>query len=253
MIFSKTFIAFAALAASGSANAGPCRASTRDSSSAPLSSSTMAFSTEASTSTTDDLSATATATISTTESSTLTDSLPTTVSTAELSTTETTSSTTSICVEPTNYVENPSFEDGSEPWRFSSSASITPADNGDGNYVVLTLTDANDWQYVEQDVRGLTVGLEYKLTYDWWTPYSSIPSSCYFRARAAGTTYDQSDRIDGAYDFMVEAQAFTFKPASSTQTIRFGIYCTTEASLQVTLDVAKILPVEPVCSGNPVN
>ncbi|KAF5010803.1 hypothetical protein FDECE_3046 [Fusarium decemcellulare] len=246
MIFCKTFIAFAALAASDLVNAGPCRASTRDSSSAPLSSFTTAPSTETSTFTTDKLSATATSTISTTESSTLTDSLPTTVSTAELSTTATTSSTTSICVEPTNYVENPSFEDGLEPWRFSSSASVTPADNGDGNYVVsLTLTDANDWQYVEQDVKGLTIGLEYELTYQWWTPYSSIPSSCYFRARAAGTTYDQSDHIDGANDFMVEAQVFTFKPASSTQTIRFGIHCTTESSFEATLDLAKVLPVEP--------
>ncbi|KAF4470791.1 hypothetical protein FALBO_2306 [Fusarium albosuccineum] len=217
MIFSKTFIAFAALVASDLVNAGPCRASTRDSSSAPLSSSTTAPSTETSTFTTDKLSATATFTVSTTESSTFAGSLPTTVSTAEFSTTATTSSTTSICVEPTNYVENPSFEDGTEPWRFSSSASVTPADNGDGNCVV------------------------------------SIPSSCYFRARAAGTAYDQSDHVDGAHDFMVEAQAFTFKPASSTQTIRFGIYCTAEPSFEATLDLAKVLPVEPVCSGSPVN
>lgn len=104
--------------------------------------------------------------------------------------------------------------------------------------------------YVEQDINGLTPGLDYKLTYEWWTPYGQVPASCYFHAEASGTAYEQDNTMAEAYDYFVEAPSFTFKPPSSTQTIRFGVDCLSQPDFLLYMDLATILPVQPVCSSS---
>ncbi|KAJ4329021.1 hypothetical protein N0V84_000593 [Fusarium piperis] len=286
MIFSKVFIAVTVLAVSSSVTASPCRASSRASSSALLSTSTESVSTETTVSTTGESSATATVTAATTESSTLTEPTATedlttelftttaeTSTTARTSSTETfsttieatsttaesssttaeaSSSTTSICIEPTNFVQNPSFEDGPEPWRYSSSSvSRTTQGNAVGEWAVsFAFSEGNNLLYIEQDIEGLTPGLDYKLTYEWWTPYGQVPSGCYFHAEASGTAYEQDDTITEAYDFFVDAPSFTFRPASSTQIIRFGAFCPSQPDFTLYLDLATILPVQPVGSSS---
>ncbi|KAJ4182778.1 hypothetical protein NW767_013743 [Fusarium falciforme] len=185
----------------------------------------------------------------TAEASSTTAETSTTVQTSS-TTAEASSSTTSVCVEPTNFVQNPSFEKGDEPWHFSSGAGRDPSSNSDGNWALsLTLEQANDLQFAEQTISGFTLGLEYKLTYQWWTPYSDTPDGCYFYVDVTGTD-QQDDPMPSPNDYFVEGPSFTFTAMSSVLTVRLGVYCTSEPSFSVNLDSIVILPVQPVCSRN---
>jgi hypothetical protein len=104
-------------------------------------------------------------------------------------------------------------------------------------------------QFAEQTIRGFTLGLDYKLTYQWHTPYSDTPDGCYFHVDVAGTG-QQDDSMPSPNDYFVEGPSFTFTAMSSVLTVQLGVYCTSEPSFSVNLDSIVILPVQPVCPRN---
>ncbi|RSL78726.1 hypothetical protein CEP51_007962 [Fusarium floridanum] len=202
------------------------------------------------TSTTIEVSLTTAETSTTAEASSTTAETSTTIQTSS-TTAEASTSTASVCVEPTNYVRNPSFEDGDEPWRYSSTVARELTYNGDGDYTLsISLVEVGDVQYAEQDIQGLTPGLEYKMTYQWWTPFLSTPNGCYFYAQAFDTEYSDASPVPSPSDYFVDGPSFTFKPISSTQTINLGVFCDSDAVWSLNIDSVVILPVQPVCSQN---
>ncbi|KAL2674302.1 hypothetical protein Neosp_012753 [[Neocosmospora] mangrovei] len=283
MIFSKVFIAVAALAVSGSVNASPCRPSSEASSSTLLSTSTVSASTETTASTSGESSTTATATATTTELSSTTAETSTTVETSSIETStiiqvtsttaetsataeassttvqssttfqtssttaEASSSTTSVCVEPTNFVQNPSFENGDEPWFFSPLANRVTLGNGDGDYVLeLDLQGPEGIQYAQQTIGGFTVGLQYKVSYQWYTTYVETPYGCAFYLDISGSQQDSP--MGGPNDFFVDGPSFTFTATAQTLVVQLGAFCGGETYFSVNLDSVVILPVQPVCS-----
>ncbi|RSL53858.1 hypothetical protein CEP53_007616 [Fusarium sp. AF-6] len=221
-----------------------------DASTTELSTTAVETSTTAETSSTEASSTTIQVSSTTVEASSTTAETSTTIQTSS-TTAEDSTSTASVCVEPTNYVRNPSFEDGDEPWRYSSTVARELTYNGDGDYTLsISLVEASDVQYAEQDIQGLTPGLEYKLTYQWWTPFLSTPNGCYFYAQAFDTEYSDTSPVPSPSDYFVDGPSFTFKPASSTQTISLGVFCGSDAVWSLNIDSVVILPVQPVCPQN---